>query len=200
MMAVTVLLALTLAAQAGAQLVTPSPQAPHLTTLAVRAPAPPPVSDLVYFSPPLAGQAQTAEAAIVQAIGAARSSVLVQAYSFTSVPIAEALVAARRRGVAEVEAILDPTDLSARNPVPEQLAAGDVGLAVDHAHAIAHNKIIIIDRTTVIQGSYNFTASALHHNAENIRIRYRDPCAELFVRNWQFHRTEAKTLTLKPPD
>ena len=55
----------------------------------------------VHFSP---GGGCTA--AIVDALGSARSTVLVQAYSFTSMPIAKALVDAHRRGV-NVEVVLD---------------------------------------------------------------------------------------------
>jgi phosphatidylserine/phosphatidylglycerophosphate/cardiolipin synthase-like enzyme len=37
-----------------------------------------------------------------------------------------------------------------------------VGVAtyIDSQHAIAHNKIMIIDRETVITGSFNFTKAA----------------------------------------
>jgi phosphatidylserine/phosphatidylglycerophosphate/cardiolipin synthase-like enzyme len=44
--------------------------------------------------------------AVVEALGAAKSSILVQAYSFTSAPIAKALVDAHRRSV-DVHVILD---------------------------------------------------------------------------------------------
>ena len=44
--------------------------------------------------------------AVVDALDHATNSVLVQAYSFTSAPIAKALVAAYRRGV-QVHVILD---------------------------------------------------------------------------------------------
>jgi len=39
---------------------------------------------------------------------------------------------------------------------------------IDHEHAIAHNKIIIIDKRVVITGSYNFTNQAEHENAEKL--------------------------------
>ena len=55
----------------------------------------------VHFSP-RGGCTET----IVKEIGAAKSSILIQAYSFTSAPIAKVLVDAHRRGV-HVEVILD---------------------------------------------------------------------------------------------
>ncbi len=55
----------------------------------------------VYFSP-FGGCAQ----AIVKKIGNGRNQILVQAYSFTSRPIAKAFLEAHKRGV-KVEAIVD---------------------------------------------------------------------------------------------
>jgi phosphatidylserine/phosphatidylglycerophosphate/cardiolipin synthase-like enzyme len=62
----------------------------------------------VYFSPN-GGCTQ----AIVREITDAKSEILVQAYSFTSAPIAKALVSAHKRGV-KVEAILDKSQRSER--------------------------------------------------------------------------------------
>ena len=62
-------------------------------------PAPPAIE--VYFSPK-GGCTET----VVKELGNAKKTVLVQAYSFTSTPIAEALVDAHTRGV-DVRVILD---------------------------------------------------------------------------------------------
>ena len=60
-----------------------------------------PITLEVYFSP--RGECTDA---IIRELDKAKNSVLVQAYSFTSAPIAEALVNAHKRGV-KVEVILD---------------------------------------------------------------------------------------------
>ena len=60
----------------------------------------------VYFSPE-----GGCTDAITNTIGKARSSLLVQAYSFTSAPIAKALVDAKKRGVV-VSVILDDSNLT----------------------------------------------------------------------------------------
>src|SRR5271157_2541703 len=66
---------------------------------------PPKVQNLppieIYFSP----QGGCTEA-VVKEINAAKTAILVQAYSFTSVPIAKALVDAHKRGV-KIQVILD---------------------------------------------------------------------------------------------
>ncbi|MFA6224157.1 MAG: phospholipase D-like domain-containing protein [Desulfomonilaceae bacterium] len=51
--------------------------------------------------------------AIVKEIGNAKSEILVQAYSFTSTPIAKSLLEAHKRGV-KVEAILDKSQRKAK--------------------------------------------------------------------------------------
>jgi phosphatidylserine/phosphatidylglycerophosphate/cardiolipin synthase-like enzyme len=38
---------------------------------------------------------------------------------------------------------------------------------IDDRHAIAHNKIMIFERETVITGSFNFTKAAEEKNKEN---------------------------------
>jgi phosphatidylserine/phosphatidylglycerophosphate/cardiolipin synthase-like enzyme len=58
---------------------------------------------------------------------------------------------------------------------------------IDAQHAIAHNKIIIIDKETVITGSFNFTAAA-DKNAENVIIIRSKDLAALYVDNYLKHK------------
>jgi len=58
----------------------------------------------VYFSPH-GGRAE----AVIEALNSAKKTVLVQAYSFTSAPIAKALVEAHRRGMRESNALSTPS-------------------------------------------------------------------------------------------
>ena len=98
-------------------------------------------------------------ALIVHEIDAAKSEILVQAYSFTSAPIAAALVKAYKRGVI-VKVILDKSQKKGGYSSATFLKNAGIQTYIDSAHAIAHNKIIIIDAETVITGSFNFTAAA----------------------------------------
>ncbi len=61
-------------------------------------------------------------AAVAAAVARARREVLVQAYGFTSAPIAQALVEARRRG-ADVQVLLDGGQRSERSTVKRPTAA-----------------------------------------------------------------------------
>jgi phosphatidylserine/phosphatidylglycerophosphate/cardiolipin synthase-like enzyme len=121
---------------------------------------------------------------VVAELNMARKSVLVQAYSFTSVPIAKALVDAKRRGV-DVKMILDKSRRNERYSEADFTAHEGIPTWIDIAHAIAHNKVIIIDGATVITGSFNFTAAAEHRNAENLLVIHGAPeIVQKYTENW----------------
>ncbi len=125
--------------------------------------------------------------AIVSEIGHARSEVLVQAYSFTSTPIAKALLDARKRGV-KVTVILDKSQRTAAYSAADFLRNSGISTWIDGKHAIAHNKIIIIDRECVITGSFNFTKAAEEKNAENVLvIRGTHDLTAKYIGNFDWH-------------
>lgn len=124
--------------------------------------------------------------ACVAAISAARKTIRVQAYSFTSAPIAKALVEAAKRGV-KVEAILDKSQRTANYSSADFIAHAGIPTYIDAKHAIAHNKVIVIDEETVVTGSFNFTKAAEEANAENMLV-IRDPkLASRYLENWTEH-------------
>ena len=140
----------------------------------------------VYFSPD-----GGATAAVIREVDQARESILVQAYSFTSRGIAQALVRARRRGVA-VHVILDPSNLAERSSRAGYLASGGVRVLIDSAHEIAHNKVMVLDAAVVITGSFNFTHQAEVGNAENLLILRDRQIAARYAENWHAHERHSK--------
>ncbi len=119
---------------------------------------------------------------IIDAIDRARSSIRVQAYGFTSLPIIHALQRAAGRGV-EVLAILDRTNERKYSGATLLEAAG-VPVWIDFEPAIAHNKVIVIDGHLTIGGSYNYTAAAQKRNAENVTFTESRDIARQFMANW----------------
>ena len=116
----------------------------------------------------------------------AKSTVLVQAYSFTSVPIAKALVDAYKRGV-KIDVILDKCQRSEKYSSADFVIHAGIPTKIDAKHAIAHNKIMIIDDQTVITGSFNFTTAAEEHNAENLLVIRSPELAAKYTANWHVH-------------
>jgi phosphatidylserine/phosphatidylglycerophosphate/cardiolipin synthase-like enzyme len=123
------------------------------------------------------------EGVIVAEINQARSVILVQAYSFTSMPIAKALVSAKQRGVS-VQVILDKSQRSERYSGATFLANAGIRTLIDEQPSIAHSKVIIIDGTSVITGSFNFTRSAQQYNAENLIVIRDGVLAQHYTQNW----------------
>ena len=144
----------------------------------------PPVQ--VYFSPN-----GGCSDAIIKQIDNSKSEILVQAYSFTSTTIAKALIEAHKRGV-KVEAILDKSQKTQKYSGATFLANSRIPTFIDSAHAIAHNKIMIIDGKTVITGSFNFTKAAESKNAENLLIIQSPELAKLYTENWRHHREHSE--------
>jgi phosphatidylserine/phosphatidylglycerophosphate/cardiolipin synthase-like enzyme len=122
----------------------------------------------------------------VKAIDASEHEVLVQAYGFTHNAMAQALVRAHQRGV-KVRVLLDKKSESSNRYVIAVLSDADMAVRHDGKHAIAHNKVMLIDRTIVITGSFNFTNSAATRNAENLLVLKSADLAETYRRQWQNH-------------
>jgi phosphatidylserine/phosphatidylglycerophosphate/cardiolipin synthase-like enzyme len=136
----------------------------------------------VYFSPK-----GGATDAIVKTLGEAKETVLVQAYSFTSAPIAAALRDAHRRGVS-VRVVLDKSQKTEKYSSATFLKHAGVPVWIDSKHAIAHNKIIIVDEKIVLTGSFNFSKAAEERNAENLLIIKNPEIAKLYIENWHSHK------------
>jgi phosphatidylserine/phosphatidylglycerophosphate/cardiolipin synthase-like enzyme len=134
---------------------------------------------------------------VVSHLRQARREVLVMAYSFTSKPIAQALIDAKGRGV-HVEILLDRSNeqetYSELAPFLEQ------GLTplIDAHHAIAHNKVMILDHRTLITGSFNFTHQAEADNAENLLVIKGQPhLVNAYRENFLAHKTHCQAPVLK---
>ena len=129
--------------------------------------------------------------AVVKELDAAKASVLVQAYSFTSAPIAKALVNAHKRGV-KVQVVLDKSQRTEKYSSATFLVNMGIPTLIDAQHAIAHNKIMIVDGVTVITGSFNFTKNAEENNAENLLVIRSPELAAKYAANWKAHAAHSE--------
>jgi len=145
-----------------------------------------PQSVQVYFSPH-----GGATEAVVDALDHATNSVFIQAYSFTSVPIAKALVDAYRRKV-QVHVILDPSQRTDKYSEADFLQYNEIPTLIDAQHAIAHNKIIIVDDYLILTGSFNFTKAAEEKNAENLLVINDPSLANRYLENWHAHESHSQ--------
>jgi phosphatidylserine/phosphatidylglycerophosphate/cardiolipin synthase-like enzyme len=144
----------------------------------------------VYFSPN-----GGATDAIIREVNAAAQQILVQAYSFTSAPIAKALIAAHKRGV-QVRVLLDKSNETATYTAATFMLNAGIPTLIDDQHAIAHNKIMILDHATVLEGSFNFTKAAEEKNAENLNVIKDSPAlVQEYEANFQAHAAHSHRYT-----
>ena len=136
---------------------------------------------------------------ILREIGQAQKEILVAVYAFTSDELAWSLVKAGQRGV-KVQVIVDQefdaaNESSKRSFLEQQrMAVRRVsGLDKGKSPGLMHQKFAVIDRTVVLTGSYNWTASAEAFNDENLLL-FRDAGAlaeeyrKEFFRIWEKKR------------
>jgi len=83
--------------------------------------------------------------------------------------------------------ILDKSQKTEKYSSADFLAHAGIPVQIDAAHAIAHNKVMVIDGETVITGSFNFTKAAKERNAENLLVIRSKELAAKYLENWQLH-------------
>jgi phosphatidylserine/phosphatidylglycerophosphate/cardiolipin synthase-like enzyme len=135
--------------------------------------------------------------AVVHELQTARHEILVLAYSFTSKSIAQALVDAKLRGV-HVDIVLDHSNEKEEYTDLHFFLEQGLTPLVDPHHAIAHNKVMVLDSRTVITGSFNFTHQAENENAENLLIIKGHPeLVSAYRKDFTGHKSHARQPDMK---
>ena len=80
-----------------------------------------------------------------------------------------------------------------RHSAATYLTNASIPVWVDPRVAIAHSKVMVLDGATVITGSFNFTAAAQSHNAENLLVIRDSQLAAEYQANWERRRAVSPT-------
>ena len=138
---------------------------------------------------------------VIKVIDSAKSELDLLSYSFTSVPVVEALVRARHRGVT-VRLVADEKDnVSADRSGKARAALGAlVNAGADvrtiRVYPIHHDKVIIADRQSVELGSFNYSDAAAHRNSENVLVNWGNPkLAEVYLKHFERNYAQASAYT-----
>lgn len=107
--------------------------------------------------------------AMVAALQTARRSIRFMAFSYTQAEITDAVLARARDGVF-VQGIFERTGSETASAQLRPLACAGQDVRQDGNPFILHHKVFIIDDTTIITGSFNFSANATDSNDENMVI------------------------------
>lgn len=144
----------------------------------------------VAFSPD-----EGSERLVLKVIGSAHHDIRMLSYSFTSAPVARALLEAKKRGV-DIKIVADQKNNTSEDRSGKSRAAlsllteagADVRLI--SVYPIHHDKVLIVDGETVELGSFNYSDAAAHRNSENVLVNWKNPqlakvYLEHFARNYR---------------
>lgn len=128
---------------------------------------------------------------IARTVVRAEREILFLAFSFTNEEIGEAMLGRADAGVA-IRGIFERTGADrGYYPLMQDAGLPNVAVRLDGNSALLHHKVIIVDRQTVIFGSFNFSASANRNNDENILVVHDPLFASEFVREFEARWAEA---------
>lgn len=149
---------------------------------------------------------------IVNVLGQATSSIRIAMNWFTDDALADAVIAAHRRG-AEATVILDDATAQQKSSVAPALCAAGIEVYEDDFIGTLHNKFAVLDAAadepSVLTGSANWSANAMDRNDENVLLiedaaiasQYADEWEEIFERSTPVcspTATPTPTLTSTP--
>jgi phosphatidylserine/phosphatidylglycerophosphate/cardiolipin synthase-like enzyme len=130
----------------------------------------------VYFSPDDGIQAN-----LLELLGNAERSIYFMAFSFTSDEIGKLMRTQSEHGVT-VSGVMEEEQVKSNIGTefdPFKQAKLDVWM--DGNAGLMHHKVMIIDESIVVMGSYNFTNSAETRNDENLLVIYNEEIAAQFM-------------------
>lgn len=102
-------------------------------------------------------------------------------YTFSLDPVADELIAAKRRGV-KVRVILDRSQAHQTWCPASRLAAAGISVMVNTHSGLMHDKFLVVDGRSVATGSYNWTKAGTDDNDENLVLLTNEiPVASTFA-------------------
>jgi phosphatidylserine/phosphatidylglycerophosphate/cardiolipin synthase-like enzyme len=118
---------------------------------------------------------------ILVLLDGAKREIKLEVYEFSYKTLADALIAARSRGV-DVQVILEPS-VAANTKTSEYLLNGGVRVAwASKKFHNTHSKFAVIDDSIVLVGSTNWSKNAMEYNREASAIIYSKGISERFER------------------
>lgn len=158
----------------------------------------------VYFTTPGEQTSQIPDA-LVNLINQAKTSIHIAAFEFNLEEIAEALVAAKKRGV-DIKWVTDDKHGIEADSKPghgqfAQLKKAGIEIKDDNRRALMHNKFIIFDGAVVWTGSTNLTVNGTQKNNNNVLVMRSPEIAAIYEREFQemwagqFGKTSPSTVS-----
>jgi phosphatidylserine/phosphatidylglycerophosphate/cardiolipin synthase-like enzyme len=148
----------------------------------------------VYFTDPVhvnnpANWQSSIEGRLIEKINAARTSIHIASFEFNLTPVAEALVAAKQRGV-DVRWVTDDESGLEADEEPDRgqfamLQNAGIEVRSDDRSALMHNKFWIFDGQIVWTGSTNLTENGIFKQDNNTIVIQSPELAAVYEREFQ---------------
>ena len=119
---------------------------------------------------------------LVAYVQGAQKSVRFMIFTYTDATLANAMIARYQAGV-DMKGVIEDRGASQGAMVP--LFCAKVPVEVDGNKYTMHHKVIVIDESTVITGSFNFTKSADQENDDNVLIIHNPDLAKLYLQEFE---------------
>ncbi|MCB9450735.1 MAG: phospholipase [Anaerolineaceae bacterium] len=129
---------------------------------------------------------------MIQLLSGAKSSIRFMAFSFTLSDVGNVLLNQAQNGVS-VTGIFETTGSETAFSELTPLFCAGLPVRQDGNGYVFHHKVFIVDDTTVLTGSFNFSASARDSNDENIVIISDPDLAAQYIAEFNRRWAEAKT-------
>jgi phosphatidylserine/phosphatidylglycerophosphate/cardiolipin synthase-like enzyme len=147
----------------------------------------------VYFTDPNtigdpSHPAGSVEEKLIQNINQAQKSIHIAAFEFSLTPVAEALIAAKQRGVDVRWVTDDENGLGADSKEGrgqfKMIRKAGIQVKDDRRHGLMHNKFIIFDGQAVWTGSTNITENDVFNNNNNVIFIHSKELADIYESQW----------------
>jgi phosphatidylserine/phosphatidylglycerophosphate/cardiolipin synthase-like enzyme len=140
-----------------------------------------------YFSP-----ADEVMDKLVALVDSAQDSVYFMAFTYTHPDLVQAMVERHNAGV-DVQGIFENRGATQGAMVP--LYCANVPVKVDGNKYTMHDKVIVIDKSMVITGSFNFTDAADTANDDNLIVIQSPALAQLYLQEYERLNANAQPPT-----
>jgi len=127
---------------------------------------------------------------VIETVSNASKSIHFMVFSFTQDELGEAMLIEANNGV-EVEGVFENTGASTKYSECGKLLQAGLDVRLDGNPRTFHHKVIVIDNSIVILGSYNFSANADQSNDENLLIIYSPELAKEYEDEYQRMKSQA---------
>lgn len=107
--------------------------------------------------------------AILDCLEASSSEIDICVYTLSDDRLLDAILQCHREGIA-VRILSDNDKMYDQGSDIQTLHRAGLDVKVDNSPAHMHHKFMVVDRSIVLTGSYNWTRSAATRNAENLVV------------------------------